>query len=114
MADVALISTLERNVSFFASRSMLILAALLTSIASSDKIAEVLMQVMPWVDHRDGLLQFKLLFLGGRAIVTEGDKYVVKGKRGRPSKIKHSLQISSTFEQVNKVEITFSSPPKIS
>ena len=57
---------------------------------------------------------FKLLFLGGRAIVTEGDKYVVKGKRGRPSKIKHSLQISSTFEQVNKDKITFSSPPKIS
>ena len=64
MADVALISTLERNVSFFATSSMLILAALLTSIASSDKIAEVLMQVMPWMDHRDGLLQFKLLFLG--------------------------------------------------
>ena len=39
MADVALISTLERNVSFFASSSMLILAGLLTAIASSDKIA---------------------------------------------------------------------------
>ena len=64
MADVALISTLERNVSFFASSSMLILAGLLTAIASSDKIALVLMQVMPWLDHVDGLMQFKLLFLG--------------------------------------------------
>ena len=64
MADVALISTLERNVSFFASSSMLILAGLLTAIASSDKIAQVLLQVMPWLDHSDGLLQFKLLFLG--------------------------------------------------
>lgn len=64
MADVALISTLERNVSFFASSSMLILAGLLTAIASSDKIAQVLLQVMPWLDHTDGLLQFKLLFLG--------------------------------------------------
>ncbi|RVU42096.1 DUF599 domain-containing protein [Rheinheimera riviphila] len=64
MADVALISTLERNVSFFASSSMLILAGLLTAIASSDKIAQVLMQVMPWLDHVDGLMQFKLLFLG--------------------------------------------------
>ena len=43
---------------------MLILAGLLTAIASSDKIAQVLLQVMPWVDHIDGLLQFKLLFLG--------------------------------------------------
>lgn len=64
MADVALISTLERNVSFFASSSMLILAGLLTAIASSDKIAQVLLQVMPWLHHTDGLLQFKLLFLG--------------------------------------------------
>ncbi|OBP14192.1 hypothetical protein A5320_16260 [Rheinheimera sp. SA_1] len=64
MADVALISTLERNVSFFASSSMLILAGLLTAIASSDKIAQVLMQVMPWLDQVDGLMQFKLLFLG--------------------------------------------------
>lgn len=64
MADVALLSTLERNVSFFASSSMLILAGLLTAIASSDKIAQVLMQVMPWMDHVDGLMQFKLLFLG--------------------------------------------------
>jgi len=64
MADVALISTLERNVSFFASSSMLILAGLLTAIASSDKIALVMLQVLPWLDHVDGLLQFKLLFLG--------------------------------------------------
>ena len=63
MADVALISTLERNVSFFASSSMLILAGLLTALASSDKIAAVLMQVMPWLDHVDGLLQFKILCL---------------------------------------------------
>lgn len=63
MADVALLSTLERNVSFFASSSMLILAGLLTAIASSDKLAVVLMQVFPWLDHIDGLLQFKLLVL---------------------------------------------------
>lgn len=63
MADVGLISALERNVSFFASSSMLILAGLLTAIASSDKIAEVLQQVMPWMDHADGLLQVKMLCL---------------------------------------------------
>lgn len=63
MADVALISALERNVSFFASSSMLILAGLLTAIASSDKIAAVLQQVMPWLDHADGLLQLKMICL---------------------------------------------------
>lgn len=63
MADVALISTLERNVSFFASSSMLILAGLLTALASSDKIAVVLQQVLPWIHQVDGLLQFKILAL---------------------------------------------------
>ncbi len=63
MADVALISTLERNVSFFASSSMLILAGLLTALASSDKIAMVLQQVLPWMHQVDGLLQFKILAL---------------------------------------------------
>ena len=63
MADVALISTLERNVSFFASSSMLILAGLLTALASSDKIAIVLQQVLPWMHQVDGLLQFKILAL---------------------------------------------------
>jgi len=63
MADVALISTLERNVSFFASSSMLILAGLLTALASSDKIAVVLQQVLPWMHQVDGLLQFKILAL---------------------------------------------------
>ncbi len=63
IADVGLISALERNVSFFASSSMLILAGLLTAIASSDKIAEVLHQVMPWMDQADGLLQVKMLGL---------------------------------------------------
>lgn len=63
MADVALISTLERNVSFFASSSMLILAGLLTALASSDKIAIVLQQVLPWIHQVDGLLQLKILSL---------------------------------------------------
>lgn len=63
MADVALISTLERNVSFFASSSMLILAGLLTALASSDKIATVLQQVLPWIHQVDGLLQLKILSL---------------------------------------------------
>lgn len=63
LADVSLLSTLERNVSFFASSSMLILAGILTAIASSDTIAKVLHLVMPWRVSPDGLLQFKLLFL---------------------------------------------------
>jgi len=64
LADVSLISALERNVSFFASSSMLILAGILTAIASSDTIAKVLHLVMPWQQYPDGLLQVKLLFLG--------------------------------------------------
>lgn len=63
MADVALISTLERNVSFFASSSMLILAGLLTALASSDKIAIVMQQVLPWIHQVDGLLHLKILAL---------------------------------------------------
>lgn len=64
LADVSLIAALERNVSFFASSSMLILAGILTAIASSDTIAKVLHVVMPWQQYPDGLLQVKLLFLG--------------------------------------------------
>jgi uncharacterized membrane protein len=64
LADVSLIAALERNVSFFASSSMLILAGILTAIASSDTIAKVLHLVMPWQQYPDALLQVKLLFLG--------------------------------------------------
>jgi uncharacterized membrane protein len=63
MADVALISALERNVSFFASSSLLILAGLLTAIASSEKLAAVLHSLLPWLHINDGLLPIKLILL---------------------------------------------------
>lgn len=61
MADVGLLSTLERNVSFFASSSLLVLAGLLTALASADKISVVLANVLPWSREAEVSLQLKLL-----------------------------------------------------
>lgn len=63
MADVALISTLERNVSFFASSTLLILAGLLTALASSNSISEVLTYLTPWAAQNKETVQVKILFL---------------------------------------------------
>lgn len=61
MADVGLISTLERNVSFFASSTLLVLAGLLTALASADKISLVLRNILPWSSQAEVSLQLKLL-----------------------------------------------------
>lgn len=63
MADVALIATLERSVSFFASSCLLIMAGLLTAMASYDKLSALLLNLIPWSTHTDIAVQLKLLCL---------------------------------------------------
>jgi uncharacterized membrane protein len=63
MADVGLISTLERNVTFFASSSLLILAGLLTAMSSAEKLSVMLSNLVPWADYTEGSVQLKLLLL---------------------------------------------------
>ncbi|WP_214000572.1 DUF599 domain-containing protein [Arsukibacterium sp.] len=63
MADVGLISTLERNVTFFASSSLLILAGLLTAMSSAEKLSLMLSNLVPWADYTEGSVQLKLLLM---------------------------------------------------
>lgn len=63
MADVGLISTLERNVTFFASSSLLILAGLLTAMSSAEKLSLMLSNLVPWANYTEGSVQLKLLLL---------------------------------------------------
>lgn len=63
MADVGLISTLERNVTFFASSTLLILAGLLTAMASAEKLSLMLSNLVPWASYTEGVVQLKLLLL---------------------------------------------------
>lgn len=63
MADVGLISTLERNVTFFASSTLLILAGLLTAMASAEKLSLMLSNLVPWANFTEGSVQLKLLLL---------------------------------------------------
>lgn len=63
IADVTLLSALERNVAFFASSSLLILAGLLTALASSHSISEVLSYLTPWASQNKETIQVKILFL---------------------------------------------------
>ncbi|MDX3772567.1 DUF599 domain-containing protein [Chromatiaceae bacterium AAb-1] len=63
MADVGLISTLERNVTFFASSCLLILAGLLTVVASAEKLSVVLTNLIPWSSQSEAEVQIKLIFL---------------------------------------------------
>jgi uncharacterized membrane protein len=63
MADVGLISTLERNVTFFASSSLLILAGLLTAMSSAEKLSIMLSNLVPWSTFTEGSVQLKLLLL---------------------------------------------------
>lgn len=63
MADVGLISTLERNVTFFASSTLLILAGLLTAMASAEKLSLMLSGLVPWASFSESAVQLKLLLL---------------------------------------------------
>jgi len=63
MANVGLISTLERNVSFFASSCLLILAGLLTVLTSSERLSHVLSGLIPWSVQSETQIQVKILLL---------------------------------------------------
>lgn len=63
MADVGLISTLERNVSFFASSCLLILAGLLTVLTSSERLSVMLSSLIPWSLQSETQIQLKILLL---------------------------------------------------
>jgi uncharacterized membrane protein len=63
MADVGLISTLERNVTFFASSTLLILAGLLTVMTAADKLSLMLTNLVPWASYSESAVQLKLLLL---------------------------------------------------
>lgn len=63
MADVGLISTLERNVAFFASSTLLILAGLLTAMASADKLSVMLSNLVSWANYSESAVQGKLVLL---------------------------------------------------
>ncbi|NRQ43209.1 DUF599 domain-containing protein [Rheinheimera sp. YQF-2] len=63
MADVGLISTLERNVTFFASSTLLILAGLLTVMTAADKLSMMLTNLVPWASYSESSVQLKLLLL---------------------------------------------------
>lgn len=63
MADVGLISTLERNVSFFASSCLLILAGLLTVLTSSERLSHILSGLIPWSVQSETQIQVKVLLL---------------------------------------------------
>lgn len=63
VADASIIANLERNVSFFASASTLVLAGTLTAMGSEDKML-VLAQRLPFVNASSQLMwEFKLLLL---------------------------------------------------
>ncbi|GGD55393.1 DUF599 domain-containing protein [Lacimicrobium alkaliphilum] len=65
VADVSIISTLERNITFFASSSLLILAGLLTAMASVDKLSTMLQQLALSSPNTNLQIQLKLLLLIG-------------------------------------------------
>ena len=61
--DAALIAGLERNVTFLASSSMLILAGLLTALAATDQIQAVLVEVPFYMESSSFLLHLKIFIL---------------------------------------------------
>lgn len=63
VSDASIIANLERNVSFMASTSILVLAGLLTAIASANEISQMLTQLPFIAGATSGQLQFKLLVL---------------------------------------------------
>lgn len=63
MPDVGLISTLERNVAFFASSCLLIMAGLLTAMSSAEQVSSMLTNLLPWSTATGTGVQLKILFL---------------------------------------------------
>ncbi len=63
VGEAALLANLERNITFFASSTLLILAGLLTLFAKIDTL-EMVISSMPYADHPSHLaIQFKLTLL---------------------------------------------------
>lgn len=63
VGEAALLSNLERNIAFFASSTLLILAGILTLFAKIDTLENVILS-MPYADHASHLtIQFKLSLL---------------------------------------------------
>jgi len=60
IADVSIISTLERNITFFASSSMLIMAGLLTAMTSADKLSKILSDIVHIASQNEQEIQLKL------------------------------------------------------
>ncbi|GAA0349364.1 DUF599 domain-containing protein [Bowmanella denitrificans] len=65
VADVSIISTLERNITFFASSSLLILAGLLTATASVEELNAMIHQLSMATVQSNQQIQIKLLLLMG-------------------------------------------------
>ena len=65
VADASLLANLERNVSFFASSTLIILAGVMTALGAVDKFLGATNDI-PWMLHSSAeLLQLKLVILGG-------------------------------------------------
>ncbi|MGB2264791.1 MAG: DUF599 domain-containing protein, partial [Glaciecola sp.] len=65
MPDVSIISTLERNITFFASSSMLIIAGLLTAMSSAEQIQQIMNQFTFVSPQTIQQIQIKLLVIIG-------------------------------------------------
>jgi uncharacterized membrane protein len=63
MADAALIANLERNVTFLASSSMLILAGLLTTLVATEKLQSVLLEIPFHISSSSFLIHLKIMVL---------------------------------------------------
>lgn len=63
VSDAALISNIERNVTFLASSSLLVLAGLLTAFTATDSIFKVLQRLPFTVNTSTELIQLKLIVL---------------------------------------------------
>lgn len=65
VADASLIANLERNVSFFASSTLIILAGIVTALGAIDELQGATEDI-PWVLHSSQqVLKLKMLLLGG-------------------------------------------------
>lgn len=63
IADAALLGNVERTVTFFASSTVLVLAGVITLLASADKVVEVLQSIPYTADTATDKVQFKLAVL---------------------------------------------------
>ena len=65
VADAALLANIERNVSFFASSTLLVLAGLVTALAAADQV-QLTLAILPFTqDATTQELEFKFLLLIG-------------------------------------------------